>query len=236
LIDYASPALFDVIPARALFAQSRELFSNRGNKDRFSHVCEEIGCLLRQSGIDVELTDGPKRTAGMALAELSPELRSEIGERILRIYFIQVFRSADALLDLRAERFATTEGGGLIWQPGALYIRWQPDFLEGVRGLYYGFYFEDAERFDAALQRLGMADSGDALRDLLGGDDPRGARFDIDKFHASFHELFVSCRARGVALHRNFLPLGVCLMCLYDTLDSLGVPLDVFAAVDQALA
>ena len=236
LVDYASPALFDVIPARALLAQSRELFSNRGNKKLFSQVREEAGALLRERGIDVDLTDGPEGAGGTALAQLSPDARSEIGERILTIYFTQVFRSPDALLDLRAAKFAATEGGSLIWQPGALYLRWQPDFLEGVRGLYRGFYLRDAESFDAALQALDMADSGSALRNLLGRDDPRHARFDIDEFHASFHELFVSYRSRGVALHRNFLPLGVCLMCLYETLDSLGVPLDVQAAVEHALA
>jgi hypothetical protein len=236
LIDYASPALFDVIPTRALLAQSRELLSNRGNKERFAQVREATGALLRERGIDAELVDRTKRAGGRAHADLPLDVRSELGERILKIYFTQVFRSPDALLDLRAEKVATTERGGLFWQPGALYLRWQPDFLEGVRGLYYGFYLRDATRFDAALETLGMADSGDALRNLLGRDDPHNARFNIDEFHASFHELFVSYRVRGVALHRNFLPLGVCLMCLYDTLDGLGTPLNVLAAVEHALA
>jgi len=92
----------------------------------------------------------------------------------------------------------------------------------------------DDTRFDAGLQQLNMAGSGDSLRNLLGRDDPRNIRFDIDTFHANFHELFVSYRDRGVPLHRNFLPLGICLMCLYATLDSLDVPLDVRAVVEQA--
>ena len=79
LIDYASPALFDVIPARALLAQSRELFSNRGNKKLFSQVREEAGALLRERGIDVDLTDGPEGVGGTALAQLPPDARSEIG-------------------------------------------------------------------------------------------------------------------------------------------------------------
>jgi hypothetical protein len=152
----------------------------------------------------------------------------------LEIFFTQLFAGHEALLDLRAEKLAAAEGGALHWRPGALYIHWQPEFLEGLRQLYRGFYLGDGARFDAGLQQLNMAGSGDALRNLLGRDDPRNTRFDVDAFHKSFHELFVSYRDRGVPLHRNFLPLGVSLMCLYATLDSLDVSLDVRAAVDRA--
>ena len=234
LLDYASPALFDVIPARALLAQSRELFANRADTKRFSEVRERIGAVLRERDIDVQLMDGSRPGDGADLAALPEALRREIGQRILEVYFAQVFGSHDALLDLRAEKFANTEEAGLSWRPGALYIRWQPDFLEGVRGLYLGFYLRDDERFDAALEQLTMTGSGNALRKVLGSGDPRNSRFDIETFHESFHALFVGYRDRGVALHRNFLPLGVCLMCLYDTLDSLNVPLDVRAAVERA--
>jgi len=234
LLDYASPALFDVIPARALLAQSRELLANHSNSERFSHVRERIGTVLRERSFDVQLLYGATPNGEVPLTELAKEIRSEIGQRILGIFFTQLFAEQEALLDLRAEKFAVAEGGVLHWRPGALYIHWQPEFLDGVRELYRGFYLQDDTRFDAGLQQLNMAGSGDTLRNLLGRDDPRNIRFDIDTFHANFHELFVSYRDRGVPLHRNFLPLGICLMCLYATLDSLDVPLDVRAVVEQA--
>lgn len=234
LLDYASPALFDVIPARALLAQSRELFSNRSDSKRFSQVRERVGAVLQERGIDVQVLHGPRPGGEAPLTEHPEQIRSDIGQRILEIFFTQIFAGQEALLDLRAENFVAAEGGALHWRPGALYIHWQPEFLEGLRELYRGFYLDDDTRFDAGLQQLNMAGSGDALRNLLGRDDPRNTRFDIDSFHENFHELFVSYRDRGVPLHRNFLPLGVSLMCLYSTLDSLGVSLDVRAAVDGA--
>lgn len=234
LLDYASPALFDVIPARALLAQSRELFSNRSDSKRFSEIRERIGALLHERGIDVQVLHGPRPSGELPLTELPEQIRSDIGQRILEIFFTQLFGGQDALLDLRGEKFAAAKAGALHWRPGALYVHWQPEFLKGLRELYIGFYLGDDTRFDAGLQQLNMAGSGSALRNLLGRDDPRNTRFDIDSFHENFHELFVSYRDRGVPLHRNFLPLGVSLMCLYSTLDSLDVALDVRAAVDRA--
>jgi hypothetical protein len=236
VIDYASPALFDVIPARALLSQSRELFSNRSDAGRFSRVRQQIQELLRERKLEVELAKGPKREDELRLASLPESERREMGQRILEVFFTQIFGSHEALLDLRSEKLTRQEAGGLCWRPGALYIQWEADFLSGVRDLYLGFYLDDRARFDSALERLHMEGSGDALRDLLGRDDPRNARFETEAFHANFHELFVSYRDRGVALHRNFLPLGVYLMCLYEALDVLGVTLDVRDAVERAQA
>lgn len=236
LLDYASPALFEVIPARALLAQSRELFANRANTQHFSELRESVGTLLRERDIAVELIDGPSPSNETKLTDLPESSRHDAGQRVLDIFFIQVFGCDEALLDLRADKFTRGRRGTLSWRPGALYVRWQPEFLEGLRGLYVGFYLDDPARFDAALRQLGMEGSGDALRNLLGRDDPRSARFESEAFHANFHELFVRYRDSGTALHRNFVPLGVSLMCLYDTLDALGVTLDVRASVERGHA
>lgn len=232
--DYASPALFDVIPARELLSQSRELISNRRDAIRFNAVREQIGTILRHRRIDVQLTDGPSARNETVLSALPESSRHEVGRWILEIYFTQLFASPEALLDLRSHKFTRTDQGGLCWRPGALYVRWHPEFLDGVAGLYRGFYLDDEARFEAALQQLNMEGSGGALRNLLGRDDPRNARFDLQSFHSNFHELFVSYRDRRVSLHRNFLPLGLCLMGLYEALDSLGVELDVRDVVSHA--
>jgi hypothetical protein len=232
LLDYASPALFDVIPARALLSQSRELFSNRSDAKRFAEVRTQVARILRERAIEIDVASGPRRDHEVPLSDVPEGVRHEAGQQILRSYFAQIFGSSEALLDLRAEKF--TRGDDVLqWRPGALYVRWQPEFLEGVRDLYLGFYLDDDARFGAALRQLNMERSGEAMRNLLGRDDPRNTRFDVTAFHASFHELFVSYRDSGVALHRNFLPLGIGLMCLYDTLDSLDASLDVLAAVTE---
>ena len=231
LVDYASPALFDVIPARALLAQSRELFANRSDADRFSVVREHVGGILKERGIEVEITSGSRRPDELALTELSEEGRRDLGQRVLDVFFTQVFANTESILDLRSENLGATERGALSWRPGALYVRWQPDFLDGLRDLYRGFYLGDEARFVEGLRQLHLERSGDALRNLLCEDDPSNTRFDSAQFHERFHELFVEYRDRGISIHRNFLPLGVSLMSLYDTLDPLNVAFNVEAAV-----
>jgi len=110
----------------------------------------------------------------------------------------------------------------------------QPEFLTGLRNLYAGFYLEDAPRFESGLSQLGLQDSSDALLRHLGSADQRSVRFETSAFHSSFHDTFLACRDRGVALHRNFLALGIYLVCLYGVLESLDLEFDVRRAFERA--
>lgn len=234
LMDYLSPAFFDVMPARELMTQARELMSNRSDASRFSETRARVGDALSAQGIEVHFADKHESTGKTGLSSLDEGRAREIGHRILEIYFGQLFQSERAILDLRAQSLALSEPGRLHWHPSALYIEWEPRFLEAVRDLYVGFYLDDEGRFDRALLALDMGDSADVLISLLGRDDPRNARFESAAFRANFHEMFVSYRDRGTALHRNFLALGVYLICLYDALECLGGRFDVRAAIERA--
>jgi hypothetical protein len=86
------------------------------------------------------------------------------------------------------------------------------------------------------LLQLGLQDSGDALVSHLGSGDQRSVRFETNAFHTSFHDTFLACRDRGVALHRNFLALGIYLVCLYDVLESLDLEFDVRGAFNRTCA
>lgn len=112
-------------------------------------------------------------------------------------------------------------------------MEWQPEFLDGVRNLYGGFYLDDEARFAHGLEQLNLQDSGEALRHHLGSGDQRSVRFETSAFHSSFHDTFVTCRERGVALHRNFLALGIYLVCLYDVLEVLDLEFDVRGAFER---
>jgi hypothetical protein len=160
-------------------------------------------------------------------------LRRRTGDRILEIYFTQIFAGEETILDLRADSFSASEGSKLHWRPKAFYVQWQFDFLKGLRDLYAGFYLDDEPRFKSGLHQLGLQDSGDALVSHLGSGDQRSVRFETSAFHTSFHDTFLACRDRGVALHRNFLALGIYLVCLYDVLESLDLEFDVRGAFER---
>lgn len=232
-MDYASPALFEVMPLRALLAQGKEFVSNGSDARRYRKVRENIASRIEARGLEVEL--GPKKTgaAGLVPLDLSEPLRRQTGDRILEIYFTQIFAGEETILDLRLDSFSASEGSKLHWRPNAFYVQWQPDFLTGLRDLYAGFYLDDEARFEAGLLQLGLQDSGDALLSHLGSGDQRNVRFETSAFHTSFHDTFLACRDRGVALHRNFLALGIYLVCLYDVLEALDLEFDVRGAFDR---
>ncbi|MGB5348834.1 MAG: hypothetical protein WBN10_04500 [Polyangiales bacterium] len=233
-MDYASPALFEVMPLRALLAQGKEFVSNGSDARRYAKVRESIASSLHARGLDVELGTQDDNAKGLSPLGLSEPFRRETGHRILEIYFTQIFAGLDTILDLRPDSFSTTEGSTLHWRPKAFYVQWQPEFVTGLRDLYAGFYLDDEPRFESGLLQLGLQDSGDALLSHLGSGDQRSVRFETSAFHTSFHDTFLACRDRGVALHRNFLALGIYLVCLYDVLESLDLEFDVRGAFERS--
>jgi len=232
-VDYASPALFDVMPLRTLFSQGREFIKNGRDQERFEKARQQIGDALDERKVAIRIAaDEPKTSA--SLTDLATETKRDIGQRVLQLYFTQLLATPTAILDLRSESFHASEEGLLTWTPRALYVEWDPDYLAGLRQVYVGFYLDDDAEFERGVEGIGLEGSGDLLRKHLGSGDQRNVRFETSAFHSSFHDLFVRCRDRGVTLHRNFLALGVYLVCLYDVLESLGLEFDARGAFEHS--
>ena len=108
-------------------------------------------------------------------------------------------------------------------------MRWDETFRLAVSEAYRAFY--SGGDVGAALAPLKLSSAADLFAKHLGGSDV--VNFSVDAFVASFHAIFVHCRDQGIALHPNFLPLGLYLATMVDTLEKLGVALDVRAAFAQ---
>lgn len=229
LLDFVSPTFFDVVPLRTLLSQGRELVGNAANGQERTRTEGEIAGAISSRGLAVQLapTSG---SAPVSPDRVSAELR---GQRVLELYFVQLFGAGASLIDLRHGSFAET-GDALSWSPGPYFLRWDGEFLAALRTLYEGYYGEDEPAFDAGLEALQLAGSKDLFREHF-GTDPGSVRFDRAHFVSTFHDVFVRCREQGVSLHPNFLPLGIYLACLHDHLGALGGgPFDVRAAFERA--
>ncbi len=230
LLEFVSPTFFDVVPLRALLSQGRELVGNATDAPARARVEAEVGEALAARGLALRLSRGAKAGSSADAAATDTAAR---GQRVLELYFAQLYGAEACLLDLRQRSFVDGSDATL-WSPGPYYLRWDPDFLDGVRTLYEGYYGADDAAFDAGLRTLGIADSKDLFQRHF-GDDPGSVRFDRAHFVSTFHDVFVRCRDRGVSLHRNFLPLGVYLATLHDHLGALGGgPFDVRSAFERA--
>lgn len=232
LADYVSPSFFEVLGARQILSQARELVGNARDRDGFESAVARTAGVLSKRGVSLRVAAGWPQGAA-ALAPEDEAARRELGQRILEAYFAQIAGAEGALLDLRAARF-TGSPDDPLWIPQAFWLDWDPAFLAALRDLYAGFYADDDARFRDGLERLHLGAAEDVFREHFGGASQRAVRFEARQFHATFHEAFVRCRAAGETLHRNFLALGIHLACLYDALESLDLAFDVREAWTRA--
>ena len=163
--------------------------------------------------------------------------RRQAGDDVLRLYFAQWRVEEGMFLDLRATRFGVRDGA-LAFQPSGLWIRLRPAFRTGMVALYRSFYSDDERAFDEALRQMGMlhpdldSRAQADLKALLHGHfgiDQTAQRFSIDRFKASFDELFAFFIDHDYKLHSDFVFVGFYLITLYLTLEQLGQAHDVRA-------
>ena len=225
-LDFVTPSFFEVVRPRDLLAQGREMAANLADGAGFEAVKDAQLRALDDRGVTVR-TEASGSSAG-------DEDDRALGQRILEVYFGQLFAGDAALLDLRRDRWSWPDGASEPeWTPSRLWIRWDPEFLEATRDMYRGFYRDDAATFERGIRTLRLEPASDVLRAHFGEGDQRAVRFETRVFHSSFHDVFVRCRDEGVSLHRNFLALGAYLACLYDALETRG-PLDVRDAFERS--
>ena len=116
-------------------------------------------------------------------------------------------------------------------QPAAWLADWSPPFINALRDIYRGFYRGDDALFRSGLAALSLTQSEDLFRRYFSGDR---VTFRTADFISTFHQIFQRCKQARVALHPDFLPLGIYLAALYDHLEDLAVAVDVAAAFERA--
>ena len=93
--------------------------------------------------------------------------------------------------------------------------------------MYRGFYEGNTSQFKRGLSSLNLSHAEEIFRGHFGAGDQKSVTFKLSEFKKSFHSIFVSCKSNKTKLHPDFFALGVYLVCLYENLEDLNVPLDV---------
>jgi hypothetical protein len=225
-LDLLSPSFFRVVPAGPLLNELRQLASLYRSADAFHRATEHRGASLKRAGLPIRLVPASQIPANAKVND--PGAR---GQRILELYFHQVFGEGLVLLDVRHARFAE-EGAELSWSPSGALADWSPAFRQSVRALYRGFYLGDDLLFREGLSALGLAKAEDAIRSQFGEGQQRAVRFLLVDFQKKFQDVFVRCQETGSRIDTGFLSLGLYLATLYEHLEALGEPFDARAAFD----
>lgn len=207
-----------------------------------------ISALVTQSLIDkknylkhFELRKNQWKIESVQMVEQLPNQKSNQltpldGESILKIYFAQFYDRVSLVhLDLRKNYFF--RGDTLLWQPSKLHYSFSPTFLEGVRTLYEGFYFDEEEKFQRGLLLLGI------LRESMSGDQKKAVskiffthfgegrvapvKLSLQKLQESFNTIFSFFIKEDIPLNPEFAVLGALLVTLYTTLQEIDAELNV---------
>lgn len=224
LLSLASPAFFDVLPAREMMAVSRGLLRNYRDGEGFAAA--RSARRERLGSLSVDLQDERSRVS----APVSDP--AGYAQDLLALYFHQLWSDGPLLLDLRGEAVHEAEVG-LTWRPSPLWMELDAGFVQSLRTVYRGFYGDDDAMFTRGLAELRL-DGAKALFRQYFGDDPRAVRFQLKGFISSFEDIFNHCRAEGIAIPRDFVYLGIYLATMYDNLNRFDIAVDVVAAFRRA--
>jgi hypothetical protein len=217
LLEFVSPQFWSVAQPLHLFSVANRLAQNRKDLERWGQVSQRL----------------PDPKGGLPVDRVGDA--SDVGRAVLEHFFRQILESSTWILDFRPDAFPCWQEPGLVWAPQVWFYDVSPEFAEGIRGVYLGFYGGDDALFLASLKALGLEAATDAFRAHFGAGNQSAVEFRLKTFQATFGKVFEACAGAGVKLHPDFFVLGISLLTLYENLESLKVPLDVRAAFQQAL-
>lgn len=179
--------------------------------------------------------DDIKLVKDLPLPIVTPTSKED-GEKILQIYFSQIFeKKLPVHIDLRKNVFSSQ--GSLCWAPSKINYSFSETFMEGVCALYIGFYFDDNESFENGLIKLGMIkdsmgekqknDIKEIFYKHFGEGKTAAVKFSLKNLQDSFNVIFSYFLKEDIPLNPEFAILGVYLVTLYLTLQEFPHALDV---------
>ena len=234
LTDFVSPVFFEVVPTLGMASVFASIAKDYANKSEFIRVKESTQSAFKSSAStrlnsEIKIFDHLENGA-VDLDSLTADEKKRRGDLILQVYFSQLLACQSTILDIRSNAF----GKDGAWAPKSVYYRWNKDFRTGICDLYRGFYQDNKVLFDSGLKQLNLAHASDIFRAHFGEGDQDSVTFTLQHFKKSFHAIFLSCKENRAKLHPDFFALGVYLVCLYEHLEKLNIPLNVRSAFAEA--
>lgn len=194
---------------------SRRIIQKEGFEDLY-HVQKEL-----LDPYNVVLTNEPLNHSTLTHSKW-------IGEKILTLYFVQLFSPHGLFLDLRSNHFSNTDHT-LKWHPSAFWTKFDDNFREGLLKVYDGFYLENDDLYYEGLHEIGLLkedfspedkqELGNLFRNHFGGALNEEMSFDLEKFRNSIISMSNFMLNKKVKISKDFLYLGIYLVTMYAVLE-----------------
>jgi hypothetical protein len=228
LAEYASPALFDVISPLAAMNQISALGRSMIDRNKYKEILITLQSTLQRLEIPIvilPISDRPQDTS----VQLNKD--SDKWPRVLDLYFLQILSQKQAVLDFRPQSFRMTNDGATTqlvmgWNPASVCMVWQDDFIFPLRDMYRGFYHKDSKLFKNALQKLGLSSSEQILHSHF-GQNQSSHKFKLQDFLSTFNQVFLAAKKSKSRIHPQFLPFGLSLAALYQSLEATDRSYDI---------
>lgn len=163
-------------------------------------------------------------------------LTRSAGEKILTLYFTQLFSSQGLFTDLRSVNFAEIDGH-LKWHPTGLWTQFNEKFREGLLDVYEGFYLQNDELYLKGLSDIGLIrpdfseaerkELGDIFREQFGKAIEEEQEFKVEHLSNTIIRMSNFMLNKKVKISKDFLYLGIYLVTMYSTLEETNVKLPV---------
>ncbi|NBX69336.1 MAG: hypothetical protein EBR01_10290 [Proteobacteria bacterium] len=164
------------------------------------------------------------------LSALKNSDKKIFGEKILKLYFFQIFHLRRLILDLSPKSFLE-EGS---WAPRPIFYEFQPEFLMGVRKIYQGLFTNAPALFQEGLRDLGIESLEKNIIQHFKKADQNPIYFlASDLNHSALSILSTLIRTRTIP-PKDSVALGICLGLLYQSLSRIDEPLDIAKAFRAA--
>lgn len=154
--------------------------------------------------------------------------KKHAGEKILQLFYTQIFSKQGLFLDLRSQNF-DLQNKNLIWNPTSLWTTFGESFRQSLLKVYEGFYFQNEEIYYEGLMGIGLIQKdwshedkkelADIFRAQFGDATTSEMSFSLEHFQKSIIKMSDFILKKKVRVSKDFFYLGIYLVTLYSTLE-----------------
>jgi predicted unusual protein kinase regulating ubiquinone biosynthesis (AarF/ABC1/UbiB family) len=162
--------------------------------------------------------------------------QKQAAEKILTLYFAQIFSPHGLFLDLSPAHFEQ-KNDELNFLPSGVWTKFSPDFSEGLKYIYDGFYFEDENILHQGLIKSGLTSPkwpeadrqklAELFKSNFGASITGEMSFDLESFKESFLKIADFMLIKKVHISTDFLYLGIALVTMYSSLEKTRAKVNV---------
>ncbi|MBA2404403.1 MAG: hypothetical protein H0V66_06500 [Bdellovibrionales bacterium] len=227
LLKHVPTVLFEAVEWSVLASELPKLSRRIIQKEGYSELFDLQGAFL-----------APFKLNLVAQVDKNFDFKNQkvAAEKILTLYFAQLFSPHGLFLDLSSTHFDLKQDV-LNYKPSGVWTKFNPVFAEGLKNIYDGFYLEDEKLLHQGLLKSGLTKAtwteadrqklAELFKSHFGASLTSEMSFDLTSFKESFLKVADFMLIKKVNISVDFLYLGIALVTMYSSLEQTEAKVNV---------